>query len=354
MQDEFYIRRCFELALKGKWWVAPNPMVGAVLVADNRVIGEGWHQAYGQAHAEVNAFAAVTEADQSLLPYSTLYCSLEPCFHYGKTPPCVDLVIRHQVKRVVIANLDPNPLVAGQSVAKLRACGVTVVTGVLAPEGTALNAVFFHHIQQKRPFITLKWAQTSDGFLGRVGERTAISGPIVQSVVHGWRAEHSAILVGTETAVVDNPRLDIRFFDTSDLQRPVEPPKRFVLDFSERIPIAHHLLSDTLPTWIIGRTPRQFLLSNKHQWILPEGPTLWLQLFQRMYEELKISSVLVEGGAQVHQQLLDLGWFNQVYVIQSASTLGQGVSAPTLPDQAIQLINSYKIAHNSIFHFARK
>jgi diaminohydroxyphosphoribosylaminopyrimidine deaminase / 5-amino-6-(5-phosphoribosylamino)uracil reductase len=354
MQDEDYIRQCFDLALKGKWWVAPNPMVGAVIVADNRVIGIGWHQAYGQAHAEVNAFAAVAEADKALLPEATLYCSLEPCFHFGKTPPCVDLVLKHGVKRVVISNLDPNPLVAGQSVAKLRAHGVVVVSGVLASEGAELNAVFFHHIQQKLPFITLKWAQSSDGFLGRVGERTAISSPSMLPVVHGWRAEHAAILVGTETAMVDNPRLDIRFFDSPDLQRPLEPPKRFVIDFSERIPTTHHLLSDALPTWVIGRKSREFEQHNKYSWVLPDGPTLWPQLFQRMYEELKISSVLVEGGAQVHQQLLDLDWFNQVYVIQSETTIDSGVPAPILMELAVQLKNSYKIAYDRIFHFTRK
>jgi diaminohydroxyphosphoribosylaminopyrimidine deaminase / 5-amino-6-(5-phosphoribosylamino)uracil reductase len=354
MQDELYIKRCFELALKGKWWVAPNPMVGAVLVADGRVIGEGWHRAYGQAHAEVNAVAGVAEADRNLLSGATLYCSLEPCFHVGKTPPCVDLVLRHGIGKVVISNLDPNPLVAGQSVAKLRAQGVEVVTGLLETEGKALNAVFFHHIQHKRPYITLKWAQSLDGYLGKIGERTPISHPETLPLVHQWRAEHAAILVGTQTALVDNPRLDIRHLDQPDEAPPIPAPKRFVLDFSNRLPPTSHLLSDTLPTWVIGGPQRQFDTPHKHHWTIPAGDQLWPALLDRMYREERISSLLVEGGAKVLNQLLTLELFNQILVIRSNTALNNGVPAPDLPADQLNLKNIYPIADNLVFCYTRK
>jgi diaminohydroxyphosphoribosylaminopyrimidine deaminase / 5-amino-6-(5-phosphoribosylamino)uracil reductase len=241
------MQRCFDLARLGLGQVSPNPLVGAVLVYENRIIGEGWHQKYGGPHAEVHCVQSVDPALRHLIPRSTLYCSLEPCFHFGKTPPCVELILREKIPHVVIANTDPNPLTAGKSIAKLRAAGVRITDGVLAQEGADMNRPFFTWITQKRPYIRLKWAQSADAFLSKKGERTTISGPTVQRWVHRWRMESDAILVGTRTAVIDNPRLDNRLYWGKS-------PLRITFDRQMRIPPDHHILDDSTPTWILGPT----------------------------------------------------------------------------------------------------
>ena len=185
---ELFMRRCFDLARLGAGRVSPNPIVGAVLVHEGKIIGEGRHEQFGKAHAEVNALRSVRPENRALIQQSTLYCSLEPCFHHGKTPPCVDLIIQEKIPQVVIACTDPNPLVAGQSIAKLRNAGVEVVTGMLEQEGRSLNRPFFKWIQKKEPWVILKWAQSSDGFLGKAGERTPVSGPAALRLGHRWRA----------------------------------------------------------------------------------------------------------------------------------------------------------------------
>lgn len=202
---EQYIRRCFQLARLGAGHVLPNPLVGAVVVHADRIIGEGWHRRYGEAHAEVNALRAVAEANRHLIPQSTLFCNLEPCFHFGKTPPCVDLILKEKIPRVVVANTDPNPLVAGQSIQKLRAAGVEVHAGILEADGRYLNRAFFTWIEKKRPHIILKWAQSADGYLGRQGERMDLTCLLAQRLVHRMRAEADAILVGTTTALWTTP-----------------------------------------------------------------------------------------------------------------------------------------------------
>ncbi|MEZ4918006.1 MAG: bifunctional diaminohydroxyphosphoribosylaminopyrimidine deaminase/5-amino-6-(5-phosphoribosylamino)uracil reductase RibD [Saprospiraceae bacterium] len=194
---ERYISRCFELARRGSGLTRSNPLVGAVLVHNGEIIGEGWHQKYGGPHAEVNAFDSVKPQDKHRIPDATLYCNLEPCFHFGKTPPCVDLVIKNQIKTLVIANTDPNPLVAGKSIERLRGLGVHVLTDVLQEEGEWLNRVFLKHIHTQQPYIILKWAESADGFISKTGEQTAISAPATNRLTHTWRSETGAILVGT-------------------------------------------------------------------------------------------------------------------------------------------------------------
>ncbi|HEY5824526.1 MAG TPA: bifunctional diaminohydroxyphosphoribosylaminopyrimidine deaminase/5-amino-6-(5-phosphoribosylamino)uracil reductase RibD, partial [Cyclobacteriaceae bacterium] len=207
--DELFIQRTFELAQIGIGQVSPNPRVGAVVAHDGKILGEGWHKKYGEAHAEVNAILSVK--DHSLLKESTVYVNLEPCSHFGRTPPCADLLIRHQVKKVVICNVDPNPLVAGQGINKLRDAGIEVVAGVLEAEGRKLNKRFFTLIEKQRPYIILKWAQTADGFVARENyESKWISNDFSRQLVHQWRSEEDAILVGTKTAAHDNPQLDVR------------------------------------------------------------------------------------------------------------------------------------------------
>ncbi|MDB5263994.1 MAG: riboflavin biosynthesis protein RibD, partial [Adhaeribacter sp.] len=193
------MRRALELALLGRGNVAPNPMVGCVIVHENKIIGEGWHQQYGGPHAEVNAINNV--ADKSKLPASRVYVTLEPCSHYGKTPPCADLLIRHGIKEVIICNTDPNPLVKGNGIRKLLDTGCSVQTGLLEPEGSELNRFFFTYHTRKRPYIVLKWAETADGFLGKTDSTPFwITSNLSKKLVHKWRTEIQAIMVGTRTA----------------------------------------------------------------------------------------------------------------------------------------------------------
>ncbi len=340
--DELFMQRCFDLAQLGAGSVAPNPMVGAVLVHEGRIIGEGWHRQYGGPHAEVYAVRSVAEADQQFIQRSTLYCSLEPCFHFGKTPPCVDLVLQQKIPRVVVSNTDPNPLVAGQSLAKLRAAGVDVVGGVLETQGHYLNRTFFTWIAEKRPFIVLKWAQSADGCIGRPGQRTTISGPFAQRLVHRWRAESDAILVGTTTALVDNPRLDNRFYFGKS-------PLRVALDFKGKIPGHSSLLDDSVPTWILGPTRAgQFVQTE----FLDISAINWIPvLLERLYHS-KRSMLLVEGGSRVLQQFIDLGLWDEIRQIESPLRLGAGIRAPEIPAGAV-LRASWILGADAIREFGR-
>ncbi|RYY97121.1 MAG: bifunctional diaminohydroxyphosphoribosylaminopyrimidine deaminase/5-amino-6-(5-phosphoribosylamino)uracil reductase RibD, partial [Chitinophagaceae bacterium] len=208
---ETYMLRCLQLARNGLGAVAPNPMVGAVLVHGDRIIGEGWHRRYGGAHAEVECLGSVRGADRALIPESTIYVSLEPCAHHGKTPPCADLLVAERVPRVVVGCRDPFPAVAGKGIEKLRAAGIDVTVGVREAECRGLNAAFFTAHTQGRPFITLKWAQTADGQIaGFRGRRTAISNALSARLTHRLRATHAGILVGTNTALYDDPELSTR------------------------------------------------------------------------------------------------------------------------------------------------
>lgn len=298
--------------------------------------------AYGQAHAEVNAVRSVRQEDRRFLPDATLYCSLEPCFHHGKTPPCVDLILQERIGRVVISNTDPNPLVAGQSVAKLRAAGVEVITGILENEGKWLNRVFFKWIQYKQPYIILKWAQSSDGFLGKSGERTPISGPSALRLGHRWRAETDAILVGATTARVDNPRLDTRFW-------PGPSPLRIAFDRNSQIPQGHHLLDDTKPTLIVGPERKgnwqhtRFIDTGLHDGI--PG------LIQALSSENR-TSLLVEGGANTLQRFIDQGFWDEIRILENKRRLTGGVRAPDVPGSAV-LNERAVVGDDNLYVFAR-
>jgi diaminohydroxyphosphoribosylaminopyrimidine deaminase/5-amino-6-(5-phosphoribosylamino)uracil reductase len=327
MTDEAYMQRCFDLAIRGLGHVSPNPLVGAVLVCNGIIIGEGWHQAWGQAHAEVNCFRSVSIENQALIPKSTLYCSLEPCAHFGKTPPCVDLILKQKVARVVVSNTDPNPLVAGKGLAKLRAAGVDVTEGVLEPEGAWLNRAFFTWIIQKRPFILLKWAQTADGFLGKQGERTNISGPLTQRLVHRWRAASDAILVGAATATVDDPRLDVRYYFGKS-------PRRVLLDGKGTVPTDRQLLSDPLPTLIFGA--KRLGIPIQKTLIESTGNVSLEQVLEVLQQE-NCATLLVEGGANTLLQFMEKGLWDEIRVIENPRRLGVGIAAPTVPANALLL-----------------
>ena len=318
--DALFMRRALDLAHLGTGHVRPNPLVGCVVTHQGRIIGEGWHQQYGGPHAEVNALAAV--ADQSLLKHSRVYVTLEPCAHHGQTPPCTDLLIDKGVPEVVVCNDDPFPLVAGRGIGKLRAAGVRVETGLLAPEGRQLNRRFFTFHEKKRPYLVLKWAETADGFLaGRYFQPVQISCPQAGLLTHQWRAEEAAILVGTRTALHDNPRLSVRDW-------PGQQPTRLVIDKNLSLPPAHNLLDGSQPTLIY--TYRQpYHKANLALVTLSEADDLLPQVIADLYQR-QIQSVLVEGGPTVLNALLQAGLWDEIRVFRAPMRLGQGIAAPRL------------------------
>lgn len=317
--DERFMLRTMELAQLGIGTVSPNPRVGCVIVADGRIIGEGWHQKYGEAHAEVNAVHSV--ADQTLLKDSTVYVNLEPCSHFGKTPPCADLLIQHQVKKVVISNLDVNPLVAGKGIEKLRSAGIEVLTGMLEQKGEDLNQRFFTFIKKKRPYIILKWAQTADGFLARSNfDSKWISNQYSRQLVHKWRSEEDAVLVGTSTAAYDNPSLTVRDWSGRN-------PKRIVIDRFLRLPETLHLFDqsvDTICYNLVKQEEKSHLVFAK----LSEKDFI-KDLISDLYAR-NIQSVIVEGGAQTIQLFLAGGWWDEARVFTSRQIFAGGVKAPSI------------------------
>lgn len=320
--DETFMHRALQLARLGAGHVAPNPLVGCVLVRNGRLIGEGWHQRYGQAHAEVNAVAAVQ--DKKLLQGCTAYVSLEPCSHYGKTPPCADLLIDAAVGRVVISHADPNPLVGGQGVQQLRQAGIEVEMGCLQAAGRWLNRRFLTAMEKKRPYVILKWAQTADGFLtDHPGRPLPISGPVAQRLLHGWRAAEDAFLIGSHTALADNPRLNVRY-------GPGRPPVRVLLAGQSPLPEKLHLLDDSCNTLIFGSMQGT---SSEKTTFMPQSPYDLPAVLAGLQQQ-KITSVVVEGGASVLKSFLHSGLWDEIRVLVAPMRVGGGVAAPAVQEQA--------------------
>lgn len=323
-----FMRRALELATLGRGHVSPNPMVGCVIVHENRIIGEGWHQRYGEAHAERNALASVRPADAHRLTESTVYVTLEPCSHYGKQPPCADLLIEKQIKRVVCCNDDPNPLVAGRGFAKLRAAGITIETGMLAEQGRDLNARFFTFFEQQRPYIILKWAETADRYVaGPGGKPVQISGPLSQRLVHRWRSDEAAIMVGTNTARTDNPRLNVRLV-------PGTNPTRIVIDKRLQLPGTLNLFDDSQPTLGYNFIRTKTVGQTSYIQLSPDKPFL-PQLLNDLHQR-QIQSVLVEGGTTLLNSFMDAGLWDELRVFRSPTTLGGGQSGAPSPAGAVQ------------------
>jgi len=318
--DHLMMRRALDLARLGTGYARPNPLVGCVITHEGRIIGEGWHRQYGGPHAEVNAVQSVTEPQ--LLAGSRVYVTLEPCSHFGKTPPCADLLIEKQVAEVVVCNLDPNPLVAGQGLQKLRDAGIRVETGLLEAEGHWLNRRFFTFQEQQRPYVVLKWAETADGYLaGPYFQPVPISGELSRVAVHQWRAEEQAILVGTRTALHDNPRLNVR-------EWPGQSPLRLVIDKNLSLPPTHHLFDGSQPTVVY--TYRERAAREGVDFVmLSEAEDLFPQILQSLARR-NVQSVLVEGGPTVLSSLLKDGLWDEARVIRAPKRLGGGVPAPHL------------------------
>jgi len=322
--DQTYMHRCLELARLGAGFVAPNPMVGAVLVYENRIIGEGYHQVYGEAHAEVNCLNSVSAADQPLIPLSTLYVSLEPCAHFGKTPPCSDLIIRHQIKTVVIGCRDPFTEVDGKGIEKLQHAGIAVTVGVLEAECRELNKRFFTFVTQHRPYIILKWAQTANGLIAGEGEeRLLISQACTNRLVHQWRSEEAAIVVGTNTALADDPSLTNRLWTGKS-------PVRMVVDRNLRLPATLHLFDQQQRTIVINTGKAEESENLSYQKITATEDTIDA-ILKVAYEE-NLQSILVEGGAALIQSFINKGLWDEARVITNPQlAIPKGLPAPVLP-----------------------
>ncbi len=318
------MRRCLQLAGCGKGYVAPNPMVGSVLVYNDRIIGEGFHRKYGEAHAEVNAINSVS--DQSLLPDSTLYVNLEPCSHYGKTPPCSELIIKKQISRVVIGHQDPYPEVSGRGIRMLREAGVEVITDILSDECKILNRQFLTVIEKKRPYIILKWAESSDGYMDRIrtqgdgNQAVRFSNLFTQFSVHKMRAEESAVMVGTNTVLLDNPMLNVRFWSGNN-------PLRIAIDQSLKIPESAVFLNRTIPTLIF--TGQKSETDDERYCIIDFTRSILPQIMDELYRR-KIQSLIVEGGSKLLESFISEGLWDEAQIETAGFSLGSGVKSPPL------------------------
>lgn len=331
--DEKWMLRALALAEKGKGAVSPNPMVGCVIVHQDTIIGEGWHRKYGLPHAEVHAIEdAIQRGSGALLPDSVVYVTLEPCAHFGKTPPCADLLVRHAVKKVVICNKDPFPLVAGKGIDKLVAAGIEVVSGILEENGLELNKRFFTHLQLNRPYVILKWAETADGFIANEnGSPVQISNRYSRNRVHQLRAEEDAILIGAGTALADNPRLNVRFWNGADPQRIILdrhlklPPYLHIFDGNQATIVVNYLQADASQAHLADLKYPIAYVQIQQSSDVDEIHQLLIQLANR-----NIKSILVEGGSTILNSFLKSGMWDEIRRCQSFKVIQRGISAPTV------------------------
>lgn len=327
-----YIQRTFYLAKKGIGKVAPNPLVGCVIVKNNKIIGEGYHKEYGDKHAEINAINNVSNKKE--IEGSSVYINLEPCNHFGKTPPCSDALVKLKPKEVIISNKDPNPLTNGKSIKKLIDNNISVRSNILKEEGKELNKRFFKNQIKKLPFIILKWAQTSDGFIAKSdGSSKWISNDISRTLVHKWRSEELGILVGAKTVNSDNPKLNVRSWDGKD-------PIRVIIDPNNRSSNKNDILSDTLPTLIYNKK-RESKVQNKQFVRLLE-----FDLVNILKDILSrgISSIMVEGGSFTLQSFIENNLWDEARVFVSDGKFKNGIKAPK-----IKLSNPQKIGSDQLY-----
>ncbi|NEW78772.1 MAG: bifunctional diaminohydroxyphosphoribosylaminopyrimidine deaminase/5-amino-6-(5-phosphoribosylamino)uracil reductase RibD [Gelidibacter sp.] len=324
---EKYINRCIQLAKNGFGFTYPNPLVGSVIVFNNKIIGEGWHKKAGEPHAEVNAINSVK--DKSLLKQATIYVNLEPCSHYGKTPPCANLIVENGIKKVVIGSMDSNSKVSGKGILHLQNNGCDVIVGVLEQECLNLNKRFFTFHNKKRPFIILKWAETQDGFIDKLRDSTSenlpnwISNAYSQQLVHKMRVEEQAILVGTNTALNDNPKLNARNWFGLDLVR-------IVLDKSLKIPSHYNLLDGSLKTiFITEKVPYKSLNENTYFEQIDFNKNFAEQICDVLYNH-EIQSVIIEGGAQTLKTFIAENLWDEAHVFVGNTKFEKGIKSPEL------------------------
>lgn len=337
------MQRCLQLAKLGSGSVAPNPMVGAVLVYQDRIIGEGYHRHYGGPHAEVNCLASVEPEDRVHISASTLYVSLEPCAHFGKTPPCTDLVISSRIPKVVIGMRDPFEKVAGRGIGQLREAGIDVQVNVLEEQCSELNKRFLCFHNRKRPYVILKWAQTADGFIsGNSEERLLISNEYTNRYVHKWRSEEAAILVGATTALKDNPSLDVRLWKGRN-------PIRMVVDPQLRLPSTLNLFNGRQRTIVFSHRFKPDGNMLEYFQLNPEQD--FIDQFLGACFRLNVQSVIVEGGARLLQSFVDAGKWDEARVITNLSLHGhRGLAAPVLQHE--RLLKTEALLTDTIHYFA--
>ena len=332
---ELYMHRCIGLASQASGNVAPNPMVGAVLVYNDRIIGEGYHKVYGGPHAEVNCIDSVAANDIPFISESTLYVSLEPCAHFGKTPPCADLIISRNIKKVYVGCRDPFKEVNGKGIDKLTNAGVHVTTGILEKECKELNKRFFTFHTKHRPYIILKWAQTADGKIGNVGNnRLMITNDFTNRMVHKWRSEEAGIMAGTNTVMMDDPQLTNRFWHGHD-------PARIVIDMDLRLPSSLKVFDGKVKT-IVFNALKHEESDNLVYYQVTCDVNLIHQVLNGLYQ-MKILSVMIEGGARLIQSFIDEGAWDEARVITNKTLiLHSGVSSPILTDASIKLEEQFE------------
>ncbi|SMO44682.1 bifunctional diaminohydroxyphosphoribosylaminopyrimidine deaminase/5-amino-6-(5-phosphoribosylamino)uracil reductase RibD [Solitalea koreensis] len=345
--DQLFIKRCIELALNGQGAVSPNPMVGAVVVCDGKIIGEGYHKKYGQHHAEVNAINAVLEKypnAAALLRRSTIYVSLEPCSHFGKTPPCSDLIIHHQLSKVVIGCVDPFEKVSGKGIAKLQAAGIEVTAGILEKECLELNKRFITMQTKHRPYIILKWAETQDGFFAPTnGKQFWITGDRSKELVHKWRTEEDAILIGKNTALADDPALTVREWQGRN-------PVRVVIDRKLELPSNLKIFDHSAKT-IVYNEIKTDIENNIHFNQLEFNEYLPQFIMYQLYLQ-DIQSVIIEGGAHLLNQFISYGLWDEARIFTGNKFLKTGIPAPLLSGKIVskEMIedDELKVFHNSL------
>lgn len=322
MNDHLYMMRCLQLAQLAKGHTAPNPMVGAVLVHNGRVIGEGWHKQYGQAHAEVNCIESVHADHRHLIPESTMYVSLEPCSHYGNTPPCAVRLVAEKVQKVIIANIDPFAKVSGRGISILQENSVSVDTGMLEADGWWLNRRFFCTHLLHRPYIILKWAQTLEGYIAPVdGSRFQITNEHSMQLVHRWRTEEGAILIGTKTALSDDPQLTARAWEGKQ-------PLRIVLDKTLKLPHDLKLFDNSTPTWVINEK-KEAEEGNTIYKKIPFDHSLLHRISVALHQA-GILSLIVEGGATLLNSFIKEGLWDEARIFTGAASLPDGIAAPRI------------------------
>lgn len=320
------MRRCFQLAKQGLGHTYPNPIVGAVVVHNHQIIGEGFHKKAGEPHAEVHAIKSVK--DTSLLAESTIYVSLEPCSHFGKTPPCADLIIESGIKQVVISNFDPNPLVAGKGVERLKSAGISVITGILEEEGKYLNKRFFTSIEKNRPYVILKWAQSRDGFMD-ISREDGTKGSFQitceesKRLVHKWRAEEQAILVGYNTIINDNPKLNTRYYSGKN-------PIRVVIDPKAQLTENYNVFNSDATCIIISDIKFQNTTTSTATRVFTDLSVDSVSAILKVLHDRKINSVLVEGGGYTLQQFILAELWDEVRLFTGNLFMVNGMPSPSL------------------------
>lgn len=338
--DEKFMQRALDLAVLGAGKVSPNPMVGCVIVHQGKIIGEGWHQLYGKAHAEVNAVNAVENKD--LLREATVYVTLEPCAHQGKTPPCADLLVKHQVKRVVVCNEDPHPLVGGKGLEKLRKAGIALTIGVLATQGKEVNKRFFTGVLKQRPYVIFKWAETADGFIAKKNyDSKWISNKMSRTLVHKWRTEEDSIMVGGNTARYDNPKLNARLWKGRN-------PARIVIDRRLKLPSDLHLYNQQQLTLVYNQLNRS--QAPNLEFIKLDEDHFLEEVLHDLYEK-KIRSIIVEGGSTLINLFVKQNLWDEARIFKSSTAVfHEGIPAPNIHGR---LVNTEHIMNDFYYEYRR-